>query len=138
MNYFGNKCHQRCSTGFYLHLWYLNFWEKNSHSLFHVKTSSNLYHYSCFLAWNFLLFKMYMRLLKVTFFVHFFSLNLWTRTCSSVICITISNSFSSAVSLRTFYKCDMKIWTSNNVLRNFLAISLTYNMSVICCNFHEY
>ena len=48
-----------------------------------------------------------------------FFLNLWTRTCSSVIFITISNYFSAAN-------------ISNNVLRNFSSIYLTYSISLLC------
>ena len=55
--------------------------------------------------------------------------------CSSVICIAISNSFSAAKSLTCILnKKHEDINISNNVFRKFSGISLTYNMSVICCN----
>ena len=76
----------------------------------------------------------YMSSLKVIFLSISFFLNLWTRTCSSIICITISLS----VSLRALWiKQHEDINISNNVLKNVSAIYLTYNMPVICWNSRE-
>ena len=64
---------------------------------FEIKT-----HKVCFMSNLCSLCNIYITLLKATFFPFLFFLNPWTRTCSSVICITISSSFSAVVSLRAF------------------------------------
>ena len=122
--------------------WVLNtplIFKRLREKLFHVKiTSSIMLNHSsrgiCSLC------KFYVSLLKVIFSSISFVLNLWTK-CSSVICITISNTFSAAVDTCSTCILNKVTWRyiniSKNVFRNFSAISFTCNMSVICCNSHE-
>ena len=68
------------------------------------------------------------------FFRSFFFSWICKLTCYCVICFAVLKSLSAALSLTLILNKVTWRYKRQYLLRKFSAISLTYNMSVICCS----